>query len=66
MNQRLTQRQIQRLRELPPDYKIIAARKGCQVVRRPDGQRLLLHASGGLTTFAPPQRVQSYLHVEAG
>ena len=65
MNQQLTQRQIQRLRKLPPNYRIIAAQRRFPVVRRPDGQRLLVQPNGRLVA-SPLEPVQSYLRVEGG
>jgi hypothetical protein len=65
MNHQLTQRQIQRLRKLPPNYRIIAAQRRSPVVRRPDGQRLLVQPNGRLVA-SPLEPVQSYLRVEGG
>jgi hypothetical protein len=66
MNHPLTQRQIQRLGKLPPDYRIVAAQRRSPVVRRPDGQRLLVRPNGRLAAFPSVERVQSYLRVERG
>jgi hypothetical protein len=65
MNHQLTQRQIQRLGKLPPNYRIIAAQRRFPVVRRPDGQRLLVQPNGRLVA-SPLEPVQSYLRVEGG
>ena len=66
MSHQLTQLQIQRLRKLPPNYRIIAAPRRYPVVRRPDGQRMLVQPSGRLAAFPLVERVQSYLRVEGG
>ena len=66
MNHPLTQRQIQRLGRLPPDGRLVAAERRSPVVRRPDGQRLLVRTNGRLAAFPLVERVQSYLRVERG
>jgi hypothetical protein len=65
MNHPLTQRQIQRLGRLSPDYRLAAAPRRSPVVRRPDGQRLV-QPNGRLAAFPLVERVQSYLRVERG
>ncbi len=67
MSHQLTQPLRQRLRELPPDYTIVASsQRRFPVVRRPDGQRLLVRPNGRLAAFPLVERVQSYLRVERG
>ncbi len=66
MSQQLTKRQIQRLRKLPPDYRIVSAQKRFPMVRRPDGQRLMVRPSGRLAVSPLVDRVQSYLRVDGG
>jgi hypothetical protein len=65
MNHPLTQRQIQRLGRLPPDYRLLAAPRRSPVVRRPDGQRLV-QPNGRPAEIALVEQVQSYLRVERG
>jgi hypothetical protein len=66
MNHQLTQRQIQRLGKLPPDYRIVSAQRRFPVLRRPDGRRLLVQPNGRLAAFPLVERVQSYLRIEGG
>jgi hypothetical protein len=66
MNQLLTKRQIQRLGKLPPDYRIVSAQRRLPLVRRPDGQRLLVQPNGRLCASPLVERVQSYLRVDGG
>jgi len=66
MSQQLTQRQIERLRKLPPDYRVVSAQKRFPMVRRPDGQRLLVQPNGRLAVSPLVERVQSYLQVDGG
>ncbi len=66
MSRPLTLRQLQRIRRLPSDYRIVAAQKGSPVVRCPDGQRLLVQPNGRLAAYDRVERVQSYLHLERG
>jgi hypothetical protein len=66
MNQLLTKRQIQRLGRLPPDYRIVSAQRRPPLVRRPDGQRLLVQPNGRLSASPLVERVQSYLRVDGG
>ncbi len=66
MNQQLTKRQIERLRKLPPDYRIVSVQKRFPMVRRPDGQRLRVQPNGRLAVSPLVERVQSYLQVDGG
>jgi hypothetical protein len=66
MSQQLTKRQIQRLGKLPPDYRVVSAQRRPPLVRRPDGQRLLVQPNGRLSASPLVERVQSYLRVEGG
>ena len=60
----LTQRQIERLSRLPEDHRVVAFRAGSPVVRRADGQVLLVQPNGRLAAATLVQRVQSYLSTE--
>jgi len=63
MSQQLTQRQIQRLGKLPPNYRIVSAKQRFPVVRSPDGQRMSVQPNGRLVAFPHIRQVQSYLHL---
>lgn len=62
----VTPRQTERLRQMPPGYKLVGAQKGARVLGRPDGRRLLRGENGRLAGSGLVQRVQSYLHVASG
>jgi hypothetical protein len=59
----LTARQLDRLRELPPGYKVITARDGSLILERPDGQVCRVQPNGSLAPAPPVERVSSYLSV---
>lgn len=58
-----TPQQLQRMEKLPEDHKVVSARDGSPIVRRPDGQMLRVQPNGRLTRADLIDRVQSYLHV---
>jgi hypothetical protein len=53
MNMLLTARQLDRLRELPPDHKVLTARDGSPILARPDGRLWRVQPNGKLAP-APP------------
>ncbi len=59
--EKLTQRQIQRLERLPPDYQVVSIDEGPLIVRGPKGKLLRIKANGRLVTLVA--RFRSYLHV---
>lgn len=63
MNMLLTARQLDRLRELPPEHKLITARDGSPILERPDGRLLRVQPNGSLAPAPPVDRVRSYLRV---
>ena len=63
MNVLLTARQLDRLRELPPDHKLVASRDGSPILERPDGRLLRVQPNGSLAPAPPVERVRSYLRV---
>jgi len=48
MNMLLTARQLDRLRELPPDHKVLTARDGSPILQRPDGGLWRVQPNGSL------------------
>ena len=63
MNILLTARQVDRLRNLPPDDKVVAARDGAPILERSDGRLWLLQPNGRLAPTTPVERERSYLRV---
>jgi len=63
MNKLLTARQLDRLRELPPDHKVLTARDGSPILERPDGQLWRVQPNGSLAPAPPVEMVRSYLRV---
>jgi hypothetical protein len=63
MNMLLTARQLERLRELAPDHKVIVARDGSPILERPDGRLWRPQPNGALVPAPPVERVRSYLRV---
>jgi hypothetical protein len=63
MNMLLTARQLDRLRDLPPDHKVVAARHGAPILERSDGRLWLLQPNGRLAPTTPVERERSYLRV---
>jgi hypothetical protein len=59
----LSQQQIRRIEQLPGDYKVVNARDGVVVLRRPDGRLLHMQSDGRLAHNLRVERVQDYLHV---
>ena len=48
MNMLLTARQLDRLRDLPPDHKVLTARDGSPILQRPDGGLWRVQPNGSL------------------
>jgi hypothetical protein len=48
VNMLLTARQLDRLRELPPDHKVLTARDGSPILQRPDGRLWRVQPNGSL------------------
>jgi len=63
MNMLLTARQLERMRELPPDHTLITARDGCPILERADGRRWRVQPNGKLVPAPMVERVRSYLRV---
>jgi hypothetical protein len=63
MNMLLTGRQLERLRELPPDHKVLMALDGSPILERSDGQRWRVQPNGTLVPAPPVERVRTYLRV---
>ena len=63
MNMLLTARQLDRLRELPPDHKVVSARDGSLILERPDGRLWRVQPNGSFAPAPPVERVRSYLRV---
>jgi hypothetical protein len=57
MNMLLTARQLDRLRELPPDQKLIPTRDGSPFFERPDGQHWRVQPNGSLVPASAPRDV---------
>jgi hypothetical protein len=65
MNMLLTARQLERLRELAPDHKLLTTRDGSPVLERADGRLLLVQPNGSVAPAPPVERVRSYPRVGA-
>jgi hypothetical protein len=63
MNVLFTARQLDRLRELPPDHKLVVGRDGSPILERPDGRLLRVQPNGSLAPAPPVERARSYLRV---
>ncbi|HEV2980896.1 MAG TPA: hypothetical protein VGX51_05660 [Solirubrobacteraceae bacterium] len=63
MNVLLTARQLDRLRELPPDHKVLTMRDGSPTLERPDGRLWRMQPNGSLAPMPPVERVRSHLRV---
>ena len=61
MNVLFTARQLDRLRELPPDHKLVVGRDGSPILERPDGRLLRVQPNGSLAPAPPVEWVRSYL-----
>jgi hypothetical protein len=64
MNMLFTARQLDRLRNLPPDHKVVRARDGSPILERPDGRLWRVQPNGSLAPMTPVERVRSYLRVD--
>jgi hypothetical protein len=51
------------MQQLPRDHKVVGARRGMPLVRRPDGQLLRVQPNGRLAATDLIKSVQSYLEV---
>jgi hypothetical protein len=60
MNLLLTARQLDCLRELPPDQKILTARDGAPLLERPDGRLWRVQPNGNLALAMPADGVRAY------
>ena len=63
MNVLLTARQLDRLRELPPDHRLVTVRDGFPILERPDGRLWLVQPNGNLAPAPAVERVRSYRRV---
>jgi len=63
MNMVLTARQLDRLRKLSPDHKLITARDGAPILERADGRLWRVQPNGNLAPAMPVERVRSYMRV---
>jgi len=59
MNVLLTGRQLDRLRELPPDHRLVTVRDGSPILERPDGRLWLVQPNGNLAPAPAVERVRS-------
>ena len=59
MNVLLTGRQLHRLRELPPDHRLVTVRDGSPILERPDGRLWLVQPNGNLAPAPAVERVRS-------
>jgi hypothetical protein len=55
----LTARQLDRLRELPPDHRLVTVRDGSPILERPDGRLWLVQPNGNLAPAPAVERVRS-------
>jgi hypothetical protein len=53
MNILFTARQLDRLRNLPPDHKVVTARDGSPILERPDGRFWRVQPNGSLALATP-------------
>lgn len=58
-----TARQLERLRELAPDHKVLTARDGSPILERPDGRLWRVQPNGRLVLAPRVEPVRSYLDV---
>ena len=63
MNMLLTARQLERLRELASDHKLLTARDGSPLLERADGRLWRVQPNGSLAPAPPVERVRSYPRV---
>jgi hypothetical protein len=59
LNVLFTARQLDRLRELPPDHKVLTGRDGSPMVERADGWLWRVQPNGSLAPAMPVERAQS-------
>jgi hypothetical protein len=59
----LTKRQLERLRALPADHRVVGERDGSPVLERSDGRLVLVQPNGELAATVLTSRVESHLHV---
>ena len=57
MNMLLTARQLDCLRELPPDHKVVTTRDGSPILERPDGRLWRVQPNGSLAPASAPRDV---------
>jgi len=65
MNVLLTARQLDRLRLLPPDHKVLTDRDGSPIIELPDGRVCRVQPNGRLAPTAPAVRVRSVPYASA-
>jgi len=65
MNMLLTGRQLERLRELPPDHEVLTARDGAPILERPDGRLWRVQPNGSLAPAPSVERVRPHLRASA-
>ena len=63
MNMLVTARQLERMRELASDHKLLTARDGSPLLERADGRLWRVQPNGSLAPAPPVERVRSYLRV---
>jgi hypothetical protein len=63
MSTLLTARQLDRLRELSPDHKVLTAHDGCPILERSDGRLWRVQPNGSLAPMPPVESARSYLRV---
>jgi hypothetical protein len=65
MNMLLTARQLERLRELPPDHKVVTAPDGSPLLERPDGRLWRVQPNGSLAAAPPVGSQPSVARIQA-
>jgi hypothetical protein len=63
MDMLLTARQLDRLRELPPDHRIVTARDGSPILELPDGRLWRVQPNGTLAPAPYTKDLRSHLRV---
>ena len=59
LNMLFTARQLDRLRELPPDHRVLTGRDGSPMVERADGRLWRVQPNGSLAPAAPVEMLRS-------
>ena len=59
LNMLFTARQLDRLRELPPDHRVLTGRDGSPMVERADGRLWRVQPNGSLAPATPLEMVRS-------